>query len=79
MLPLPQLSSTFAAGRLDGSLVRTSSNCSLLLSLTHSASFPTGVILPVDAGTTAGNPNRPALKEDSLASASNGQPTVATG
>jgi len=31
------------------------------------ARWITGVCLPVDAGTTAGNPNRPALSEDRLA------------
>lgn len=36
--------------------------------VSHEARRISGVILPVDAGTTAGNPNRPALKEDKLAS-----------
>lgn len=30
--------------------------------VSHEARWITGVLLPVDAGTTAGNPKRPALK-----------------
>ncbi|KAF7327338.1 hypothetical protein MKEN_00311400 [Mycena kentingensis (nom. inval.)] len=39
----------------------------ILFLSSREARWITGVILPVDGGTTAGNPNRPALKEDTLA------------
>ncbi|KAF7350286.1 hypothetical protein MVEN_01332600 [Mycena venus] len=40
----------------------------ILFLASREARWITGVIFPVDGGTTAGNPNRPALKEDTLAS-----------
>ncbi|KAJ6484483.1 hypothetical protein C8R47DRAFT_1217359 [Mycena vitilis] len=39
----------------------------ILFLASREARWITGVIFPVDGGTTAGNPNRPALKEDTLA------------
>ncbi|KAJ7659505.1 hypothetical protein B0H17DRAFT_1163173 [Mycena rosella] len=39
----------------------------ILFLASREARWITGVIFPVDGGTTAGNPNRPALKEDRLA------------
>ena len=35
--------------------------------MSHEAKWVTGVCLPVDAGTTAGNLSRPNLQEDRLA------------
>ncbi|KAK6975139.1 hypothetical protein R3P38DRAFT_3127608 [Favolaschia claudopus] len=39
----------------------------ILFLASREARWITGVIFPVDGGTTAGNPNRPALSEDKLA------------
>ncbi|KAJ7048522.1 hypothetical protein C8F01DRAFT_93175 [Mycena amicta] len=39
----------------------------ILFLVSREARWITGVIFPVDGGTTAGNPNRPALGEDKLA------------
>ncbi|KAF8193252.1 hypothetical protein K438DRAFT_1761957 [Mycena galopus ATCC 62051] len=39
----------------------------ILFLASREARWITGVIFPVDGGTTAGNPNRPALTEDTLA------------
>ncbi|KAJ7096603.1 hypothetical protein B0H15DRAFT_962661 [Mycena belliarum] len=39
----------------------------ILFLASREARWITGVIFPVDGGTTAGDPNRPALKEDTLA------------
>ncbi|KAJ7487913.1 hypothetical protein FB451DRAFT_1225907 [Mycena latifolia] len=39
----------------------------ILFLVSREARWITGVIFPVDGGTTSGNPNRPALKEDTLA------------
>ncbi|KAJ7053280.1 hypothetical protein C8F01DRAFT_551926 [Mycena amicta] len=42
----------------------------ILFLVSREARWITGVIFPVDGGTTAGNPNRPALGEDKLAAES---------
>ncbi|KAJ7624725.1 hypothetical protein FB45DRAFT_924091 [Roridomyces roridus] len=44
----------------------------ILFLVSREARWITGVIFPVDGGTTAGNPNRPALGEDTLAKESLG-------
>ncbi|KAJ6476911.1 hypothetical protein C8R45DRAFT_367232 [Mycena sanguinolenta] len=41
----------------------------ILFLASREARWITGVIFPVDGGTTAGNPNRPSLQEDTLAAA----------
>lgn len=38
----------------------------ILFLVSREARWITGVIFPVDGGTTAGNPNRPALQADTL-------------
>lgn len=48
-------------------IVPTPSIPAILFLASREARWITGVIFPVDGGTTAGDPNRPALKEDTLA------------
>ncbi|KAF7349440.1 Short-chain dehydrogenase reductase sdr [Mycena sanguinolenta] len=50
----------------------------ILFLASREARWITGVIFPVDGGTTAGNPNRPSLKEDTLAAEKTASSSAAT-